>query len=327
MLPDIDIRYGGMMETTTVGELDQQLAQCLGDRRASLVRRDRGCARCLRPDRRPALPQAPLGRGAAGGGAAVPKADGAELVPADAGCPRLGRGDRDRARPPGRHRLGPAAVGRYRGAVLAARQPGRGNRRAAGPAAQEQPDRRGHRLLPAAHVHRRPRRPQSSSTRSPRRSSCRWSGRLRAGRVELGQLDQGLFGALAADGRAPYADLATATGWSETTVRRRVDQLRDSGALYFDLELDMPFFGFRSTVWMWLSVPPSQLAAVGTALAKFPEVAYAMADHRARQPRRLRGLPLAGGAVRVPDRQGRRAARRGAGGDRARDPDGQAGFA
>jgi DNA-binding Lrp family transcriptional regulator len=97
------------------------------------------------------------------------------------------------------------------------------------------------------------------------------------GQVELGELDLALFGALAVDGRAPYADLAAATGWSETTVRRRVDQLRDAGALYFDLELDMPTYGYRSTVWMWLSVPPSHLAAVGTALAKFPEVAYAMA--------------------------------------------------
>jgi DNA-binding Lrp family transcriptional regulator len=97
------------------------------------------------------------------------------------------------------------------------------------------------------------------------------------GQVEFGDLDDALFGALAMDGRAPYADLAAATGWSETTVRRRVDQLRDAGALYFDLELDMPTFGFRSTVWMWLSVPPSHLAAAGEALAKFPEVAYAMA--------------------------------------------------
>jgi DNA-binding Lrp family transcriptional regulator len=39
----------------------------------------------------------------------------------------------------------------------------------------------------------------------------------------------------------------------------------------------MPAFGFRSTVWMWLSVPPSQLASVGSELAKFPEVAYAIA--------------------------------------------------
>jgi DNA-binding Lrp family transcriptional regulator len=92
-----------------------------------------------------------------------------------------------------------------------------------------------------------------------------------------GELDDALFGALAMDGRTPYADLAIATGWSETTVRRRMDQLRDAGVLYFDLELDMAAFGFRSTVWMWLSVPPSQLAAVGSELAKFPEVAYAIA--------------------------------------------------
>jgi DNA-binding Lrp family transcriptional regulator len=95
--------------------------------------------------------------------------------------------------------------------------------------------------------------------------------------IELGDLDTALFEAFAVDGRAPYADLASATGWSETTVRRRVDQLRDAEMLHFDLELDMPTFGFRSTAWLWLSVPPSHLAAVGTALAKFPEVAYAAA--------------------------------------------------
>jgi len=96
-------------------------------------------------------------------------------------------------------------------------------------------------------------------------------------RVALTELDAALFEALGADGRASHADLATATGWSESTVRRRMDQLRDAGLLYFDLELDMPTFGFRSSVWMWMSVPPMQLASVGEALAKFPEVAYAAA--------------------------------------------------
>jgi DNA-binding Lrp family transcriptional regulator len=90
-------------------------------------------------------------------------------------------------------------------------------------------------------------------------------------------LDAALFAALALDGRTPYADLAAATAYSETTVRRRMDQLRDQGVLYFDLEMDMPSFGFRSSAWLWLSVPPSHLADVGTALAKFPEVAYATA--------------------------------------------------
>jgi DNA-binding Lrp family transcriptional regulator len=97
------------------------------------------------------------------------------------------------------------------------------------------------------------------------------------GHVELGELDFALFDALGVDGRASHAELATVTGWSESTVRRRMDQLRDSGVLYFDLELDMPAFGFRSPTWLWLSVPPSDLAATGEALAKFPEVAYAAA--------------------------------------------------
>jgi len=100
---------------------------------------------------------------------------------------------------------------------------------------------------------------------------------VRGGRVELGELDFALFDALGVDGRASHAELATVTGWSESTVRRRMDQLRDTGVLYFDLELDMPTFGFHSPTWLWLSVPPSELAATGDALAKFPEVAYAAA--------------------------------------------------
>jgi DNA-binding Lrp family transcriptional regulator len=91
------------------------------------------------------------------------------------------------------------------------------------------------------------------------------------------ELDAALLSALALDGRTPCADIAASTAYSETTVRRRMDQLRDLGRLYFDLELDMPTFGFRSSAWLWLSVPPSHLADVGSALAKFPEVAYATA--------------------------------------------------
>jgi DNA-binding Lrp family transcriptional regulator len=47
--------------------------------------------------------------------------------------------------------------------------------------------------------------------------------------------------------------------------------------LYFDLEMNTVAFGLRSTTWLWMSVAPSQLAAAGEALTKFPEVAYAAA--------------------------------------------------
>jgi len=95
--------------------------------------------------------------------------------------------------------------------------------------------------------------------------------------IELSEVDRALFGALGADGRASHADLAAATGWSESTVRRRMEQLTGSGLLYFDLELNLPVFGFRAAAWLWMAVPPSELEAVGKALAGFPEVAYAAA--------------------------------------------------
>jgi DNA-binding Lrp family transcriptional regulator len=104
-------------------------------------------------------------------------------------------------------------------------------------------------------------------------------GRPRPADVEeaASDLDAALFSVLALDGRTPYAEVASAASYSETTVRRRMDQLRESGVLYFDVEFDIPAFGFRSSAWLFLSVPPSRLAEVGTALAKFPEVAYVSA--------------------------------------------------
>jgi DNA-binding Lrp family transcriptional regulator len=85
----------------------------------------------------------------------------------------------------------------------------------------------------------------------------------------LGELDLALFRELGMDGRTSHADLAKAVGWSESTVRRQMDQLRESGALLYDLELDLPAFGFRAPTWLWLSVPPSELAATGAAFGEF----------------------------------------------------------
>ncbi len=100
---------------------------------------------------------------------------------------------------------------------------------------------------------------------------------VHGGHVELGELDFALFDALGADGRLSHADLAAAIGWSESTVRRRLDHLRDVGVLYFDLEVGLPEFGFHAPAWLWLSVPPSKIAAVGETLAGFPEIAYVAA--------------------------------------------------
>jgi DNA-binding Lrp family transcriptional regulator len=100
---------------------------------------------------------------------------------------------------------------------------------------------------------------------------------LRDEMLEIGELDLALFRQLGMEGRTSHADLAKTTGWSESTIRRRMDQLRESGTLYYDLELDMPAFGYHAQTWLWLSVPPSELAATGKAFGEFPEVAYAAA--------------------------------------------------
>jgi len=86
-----------------------------------------------------------------------------------------------------------------------------------------------------------------------------------------------MLSVLGTDGRADFADLAAATGWSQSTVRRRLAQLRGSGAIYLDLECDHNIFDLSARVLLWLSVAPAELDATGQALAEHPEVAYACA--------------------------------------------------
>ncbi|WP_327071252.1 Lrp/AsnC family transcriptional regulator [Kitasatospora sp. NBC_01250] len=101
--------------------------------------------------------------------------------------------------------------------------------------------------------------------------------RHRPGGVHLDADDQRLLAVLAADGRAGYEDLAAATGWSPSTVRRRMAELRECGALYFDVEYDWPIFGLLVRSLLWLSVAPAHLEATGRELAGHPEVAFVAA--------------------------------------------------
>jgi DNA-binding Lrp family transcriptional regulator len=89
--------------------------------------------------------------------------------------------------------------------------------------------------------------------------------------------DEPLLTELARDGRTAYRTLAAATGRSESTVQRRVEHLRQSGALFFDVDIDPRLLGFSCEAMLWLAVPPSRLAEIGTTLANHPEVAFAAA--------------------------------------------------
>ncbi|MFR0359279.1 Lrp/AsnC family transcriptional regulator [Streptomyces sediminimaris] len=97
----------------------------------------------------------------------------------------------------------------------------------------------------------------------------------RRGPVRLDDGDRKLLAQLATDGRTGFEQLAAATGWSPTTVRRRMTELREHGLLYLDIDWRM--FGVNARTLLWLSVAPAHLEETGQALAGHPEIAFAAA--------------------------------------------------
>jgi DNA-binding Lrp family transcriptional regulator len=97
------------------------------------------------------------------------------------------------------------------------------------------------------------------------------------GAVGVLQEDEPLLAELARDGRASHAALAAAIHWHESTVRRRIDELRRAGLLHFEVDLDSRGLGMNVHAMLWLSVEPARLDEVGRALAGHLEVPFAAA--------------------------------------------------
>jgi DNA-binding Lrp family transcriptional regulator len=95
--------------------------------------------------------------------------------------------------------------------------------------------------------------------------------------VSLDPDDEALVAVLGRDGRATYSELQAATGQSESAVKRRVDRLRSSGVLYFDVQHDNELLGHGVGAMLWLTVAPSALAGIGRALAEHREIRFAAA--------------------------------------------------
>jgi len=118
-----------------------------------------------------------------------------------------------------------------------------------------------------------------ASALSPRQvEQLRPRATVPAGSAALRELDWPLVEALAEDGRATYRQLAERTHWHESTVRGRVGELIDAGLLRFDLDVDTAVLGIATRAMLWLSVAPSHLDAVGSALAGHAEVSFAAAS-------------------------------------------------
>lgn len=93
--------------------------------------------------------------------------------------------------------------------------------------------------------------------------------------VVLDDGDRALLDVLSLDGRAAHATIAHATGWHESTVRRRIDALRSAGALFVDVDIDERLLGVHANTLLLMSVPPAALSSVGAALAEHEQVAFA----------------------------------------------------
>jgi DNA-binding Lrp family transcriptional regulator len=94
------------------------------------------------------------------------------------------------------------------------------------------------------------------------------------GPVELATGDRELLGAPAGDGRLGFAELAAASGLSESTVRRRLEQLRGWGVLSYQVEIAPVERGYRAEARLWMSVRPSAVASVAQALVSHAEVSF-----------------------------------------------------
>lgn len=89
--------------------------------------------------------------------------------------------------------------------------------------------------------------------------------------------DEPLLAVLERDGRAAYPELQRATGRSESAVRRRLDTLLASGAVFLDSEFDPEAIGRPVYAALWLTVAPAALHSVGEALASHAHIAHASA--------------------------------------------------
>ncbi|AHH17749.1 putative transcriptional regulator [Nocardia nova SH22a] len=89
--------------------------------------------------------------------------------------------------------------------------------------------------------------------------------------------DEKLIRALARDARADYRTLVAASGYPESTVRRRIDQLLASGAMHYDVDIDPAALGYEIEALLWLTVSPGRLTEVAAALGTHSEIAFAAA--------------------------------------------------
>jgi DNA-binding Lrp family transcriptional regulator len=95
--------------------------------------------------------------------------------------------------------------------------------------------------------------------------------------VDLDALDEKIVAALRADARASYAEIGDAIGLSAPAVKRRVDRLRQTGAIRgFTAVVDPAALGWTTEAYVELyCAPRTSPAAIRALAARYPEVVSA----------------------------------------------------
>jgi Lrp/AsnC family transcriptional regulator for asnA, asnC and gidA len=90
----------------------------------------------------------------------------------------------------------------------------------------------------------------------------------------LDKTDRNIISFLQYDGRMPYTTIASELGITETTVRRRVNQLTDNGKLKIVAIVEPQDLGFNEAAMIGISVMANRIAAVVEEITQLPEVTY-----------------------------------------------------
>jgi Lrp/AsnC family transcriptional regulator for asnA, asnC and gidA len=94
------------------------------------------------------------------------------------------------------------------------------------------------------------------------------------GAIKLDDLDRAIMRLLRRDGRLSYAEVARAVGVSEPTVRKRMQRLLRSGAVYVVARVNPAPIGFPIDAVMGIRVERGRVLEVGRKLAGMENVAY-----------------------------------------------------
>lgn len=92
---------------------------------------------------------------------------------------------------------------------------------------------------------------------------------------KLDGLDRLLLQALGNDGRMSHAAIASRTGTSSATVRRRMNRLIASGAVGIRCDVAAPLFGWPIAAYLRARVTPLELADVASGVARLASVRLA----------------------------------------------------